>query len=228
MRCAIMQPSFFPWLGFYNLIHQSDCFIFLDDVQFARQSWQCRNRILINETPVWIHAGIMKSPLSSKIKDVRLKPDNLWQEKILAQLRSGYLRHPFYPEVIEFLTDLFSQRHDSLSKFNIELILGTCKQLDLKINYKKASLMHIDKQRTSKVIGLCKAVGATVYVAPEGSKEYLSEDKFESQTEVALTFQDYHVQEYNQLGVSNFFSHLSIVDAVMNIGWDRCRQYILI
>ena len=47
MKCAIMQPHYFPWSGYFNLISKVDNFVFLDDAQFSKDSWQVRNKILI-------------------------------------------------------------------------------------------------------------------------------------------------------------------------------------
>ena len=45
MKIAIAQPTYLPWLGYFDLIDQVDAFVFLDNVQFEKQSWQQRNRI---------------------------------------------------------------------------------------------------------------------------------------------------------------------------------------
>ena len=107
------------------------------------------------------------------------------------------------------------------------MIQSSCEYLKIELNAKKASSLDINQKRTDKVIALCESIGATSYITPEGAKEYLTEDQFELKTKVALSFQNYHAKAYKQAGTLEFFSHLSIIDVLMNIGWDGCREYIL-
>ncbi|WP_370302900.1 WbqC family protein, partial [Rheinheimera baltica] len=54
MKCAIMQPTFLPWSGYFNLMASVDVFVFLDDAQFQKGSWHNRNRIPLNGKPHWL------------------------------------------------------------------------------------------------------------------------------------------------------------------------------
>ena len=45
----ITQPTFLPWVGYFDLIDQADLFIILDDVKFEKQSWQQRNKFKTNK-----------------------------------------------------------------------------------------------------------------------------------------------------------------------------------
>ena len=64
MRCVIMQPTYMPWAGYLHLIDQADVFVFLDDVQFEKQSWQNRNRVLVRGAPHWLTVPVLRQHLS--------------------------------------------------------------------------------------------------------------------------------------------------------------------
>ena len=54
MRCAVIQPSYIPWRGYFDMIGRSDVFVFYDDVQFDKHGWRNRNRIKTANGPGWL------------------------------------------------------------------------------------------------------------------------------------------------------------------------------
>ena len=69
---AVMQPTFLPWMGYFALMHQVQDFVFLDNVQFSKRSWQCRNRIKGDNGPLMISMPIDKSNSRKLISEVQL------------------------------------------------------------------------------------------------------------------------------------------------------------
>ena len=67
MKCAIMQPHYFPWSGYFNLMSKVETYVFLDNVQFSKNSWQSRNQLIINDQKKWIMIPLKKSPLNTNI-----------------------------------------------------------------------------------------------------------------------------------------------------------------
>ena len=90
MKCAIMQPHYFPWAGYFNLISKVNKFVFLDDVQFSKNSWQSRNQIIINDQKKWIMIPLKKSPLNTNIKDKLIDYSKKWQSKIFKTIIQNY------------------------------------------------------------------------------------------------------------------------------------------
>ena len=85
-RVAIIQSSYIPWKGYFDIIHSVDTFIFYDDVQFTRQDWRTRNRIKTANGLVWlsIPAG---SHIDRLICEVELS-SSAWQRRRLRLLPS--------------------------------------------------------------------------------------------------------------------------------------------
>jgi hypothetical protein len=81
MICAIMQPTYLPWAGYFNLISQSDVFVFLDDAQFQKNSWHNRNRILVNHLPHWITLPVRHAALCQTIRQTELDDSKNWRRK---------------------------------------------------------------------------------------------------------------------------------------------------
>ena len=84
--CAIMQPSFLPWAGYFNLIANSEHFIFLTDAEFSKGSWHNRNQVLIQGKKSWITCPIEKGGLHSALDSIQLKPGNQWRAKMIKTL----------------------------------------------------------------------------------------------------------------------------------------------
>ena len=61
MNCAIVQPHYFPWLGYFDMIHKSDIFVFLDDVKFINREWKNRNKIRLGNDYSWLTVPIKKN-----------------------------------------------------------------------------------------------------------------------------------------------------------------------
>lgn len=95
MKCVIMQPTFFPWAGYFYLASQADVFVFLDDVQLEKQSWQTRNCILLNGKAAWISVPLIHMGSEQKICEVEVFDQSLWRIKLLRKLAQTYARHPF-------------------------------------------------------------------------------------------------------------------------------------
>ena len=79
MKCAIMQPHYFPWSGYFNLMSKVETYVFLDNVQFSKNSWQSRNQIIINDQKKWIMIPLKKSPLNTNIKDKLIDYSKKWK-----------------------------------------------------------------------------------------------------------------------------------------------------
>ena len=81
---VIIQPSFMPWLGYFDLIQKSNYFIFYDHVQFDKNSWRNRNRILTNKNKIqWITLPVKGGNLKKKINEIEIFEAGIYQKKII-------------------------------------------------------------------------------------------------------------------------------------------------
>ena len=226
MKCVIMQPTFFPWAGYFNLASHADVFVFLDDVQLEKQSWQTRNRILLQGKPVWISVPVLHRSVRQTIGETEVCDQYKWRGKLLRQLEQGYAKHPYSAQAIEVPGTLPHIGSTSLADINIALLREFCGRLGLAPKFARSSELGIAGERSERLIRICERFGCDEYLSPAGAADYLAADRFVDQTSIGLTFQRYVPMPYGQPRVGEFVSHLSIIDIVANLGWQAAAQYV--
>ena len=226
MKCSIMQPSHLPWAGYFNLIKETDLFVFLDDAQFSKNSWHSRNKILINCKESWIGVPIKKKKLNTSLNETEIDNSKDWKNKHLKTLKQNYCKHPFKDEVIEIFEFIEKLDENNLATFNIKIIKFISKKMNFNTKFINSSKLDINKKRTAKIIEILNYFKVNEYLSPIGAKEYLIEDNFSKQTAVELIFQKFKPKNYTQFRCENFVSHLSIIDIVANIGWKQTMKYV--
>ena len=130
-----MQPTFFPWSGYFNLIYNSSIFVFLNDAQYSKGSWHSRNFILVNNVKYLLTVPTKKSPLSTTIMNKLIDNSRSWQKKNAKIIMQAYSNHPFIDDLaqlVEFFEKLKSQK---LSELNVEIIKFISKKLNFKTNF---------------------------------------------------------------------------------------------
>ena len=226
MICAIMQPTFLPWAGYFNLMAQADDFVFLDDVQLEKQSWQTRNRLLMNGCAQWISLPLRHSKLSKSIQETEVCDMGRWSKKLAKGFKLNYGKHPHYDAACDIINLLIFESEVKLATLNEKVIRFVAEKLEITTRLHRAGELGVKGARSTRLISLCEHFKAKEYLSPVGAADYLSEDGFTLKTSTTLRFQEYHPQAYPQKGSQDFFSHLSIVDVIANLGWDRTREYI--
>jgi hypothetical protein len=223
---AVMQPTFLPWAGYFHLIAQADNFVFLDDVQLEKQSWQTRNRLLIAGRTHWITVPVRHISLSQTIAETEVVDTTHWRDKLLRGFAMNYGRHPYYTSAREVIDYLVAQPSTQLAELNESTIRFIVSRLQLNTHLHRASENNVDGERTERLVKLCRHFGATEYLSPQGAAHYLEEDGFAIHSPAKLCLQEYTPQPYMQKGITDFQSHLSIIDVIANIGWDLTRNYV--
>ena len=227
-KCAIMQPTYLPWSGYFNLIYNVDIFIFLDDAQYSKGNWHNRNRILNKSEVTWITIPVKKHKLNSRINEINFHSAKDWKKQHANLIKECYHKHPFYSDVEEILTLLKSSRHNILSELNMDLIKFICQKLSFKtLFYKSSDFKIVEKKRTDKIINLLENFQITHYISPQGSRDYLLEDNFLDKTNINLEFNNYIPNEYSQnFNKNSFFNKLSFIDVLSNLGWDMAKKHV--
>lgn len=221
-----MQPTYLPWAGYLNLMLQVDCFIYLDDAQFERSSWHNRNRILLNGVPSWLTVPVLRGHLGASIQEVIVDDSAPWRRKHLTLLSNAYARHENVREMLEATKSLSTTSITHLANLNISLLEVLRNKLGIDTPTVRSSSLGVVGARTQRLIDILAKLGATDYVTPPGALQYLQEDRFVDSCPVRLWVHDFQPTEYPQRNVPAFISHLSILDAVANLGWDGTKNYI--
>ena len=230
-----MQPNYLPYPGYFNLISSVDKFIILDTAQFEKQSWQSRNRILLNNKVLWLSVPIKKTGLSTIIKDIEIVPSNNWITKHMKSLIQAYIKAPYGNSLISFLEEYYEQvrkiynlNNKCLSLINKLFVNKICEKFNFKDKIILASNLKLTENKRSKMLlEIIDKINCTEYISPLGAAEYLKEDGFENNSNISLTLQSFHSNVYNQFNSHEFYSKLSIVDVIANCGFEQARHYCI-
>jgi hypothetical protein len=198
---AIMQPTFLPWVGYFDLLDHADEFVFLDNVQFEKQSWQQRNRILGPCGLEWVTVPVLtKGRFGQKICDVEIKTAD-FPAKHLRTIAHHYAKAPYFDVYWDELQSILLSVKDSpsLVRLNMNLVRWLSKCFLLEASFRLASDMQPEGGRSERLVDIIKALGASQYISPRGAAAYLKEDRhLFSEAGIHITFQNYEPHPYRQ------------------------------
>lgn len=226
-----MQPTFNPWIGYFELINSVDTFIFLDTVQLNQQSWQTRNKVKAQNKELMVSIPIKKSKNKSEltINEAHIDFSKFdFRKKLMKTLEQNYIKSKYFDEVHDFVKELVLFDTQSLSEYNINMITRISKKLNIETEFIILSqtdyMSH--KNKSDLVLDICKYFGADEYYSPIGSKEYLEKslDDFNLEN-IQITYQNYSHPKYNQRGV-NFIPYIGILDLLFNEGMSASLDII--
>ncbi|MBL9051074.1 MAG: WbqC family protein [Tabrizicola sp.] len=227
MRIAIMQPTYLPWLGYFNLIAQADKFVFLDDVQFSRQSWQQRNRIIVGDEMVWISVPVVTSGrMGQTIREVEVSDTTPWRKKQLGSLSGALARAPYGQEVIELVKPTLESRESRLCEINIALITAIADYLELPTSLYRSSELACEGGRSERLLAICRTLGGSRYLSPAGARDYISEDGAFSDAAFPVSFQSFSPGPYRDAAPLRAGEFPSIIDAIAWTGRKNTRTLI--
>ncbi len=217
---AIAQPTFLPWVGWFDLADQVDLLVILDDVSFSKQSWQQRNRIRTTKGLEFMTVPVKTSGrMGQLISECELTVQP-FADKLVKSLRINYAKAPFFAESIEgFETALHAGvASGRLVELNCSLINWMASRLGVTTPMVRASTLGIEGHRGEHVAAICEHLGADRYISPAGSEGYLLEDRLAfDQRGVSVVLQVYEHPQYAQC-FKPFESHASAVDLIFNTG----------
>src|SRR6185503_10841708 len=210
MRCAVMQPTYFPWAGYFNLLKTVDVFVFLDDAQYERGTWQNRNRVLVHGKPHWLTVPVVRGHLGETLDRVHTDEKLPWRRKHASLLTQVYGRHPHAKDVLDLVASLAAEASPTvLGELNMAIINLFCARLNIATKRLRTSELGVSGKRSERLIAICSQLECDEYLSPPGALEYLMEDRFCDQASTRLLINDYVPAPYAQPGCSEFVSHLS-------------------
>lgn len=218
MKVGIMQPYFFPYIGYFALIEKSDFFILLDEVQFIRHGWIERNRIL-KQSGGWnyISVPLEKHSRDTLIRDIRIRNTEKWKEKILSQL-VYYKGAPNYYKIRKLVEAAIYPDYEGIVQCNCQTLRMVCEYLGISTPIEVFSEMNLEIESPGSAdewaLNICRALpGVTEYWNPEGGAEFFDKAKYEKYG-LELYFMKMQLREYEQKG-NEFIPGLSILDVMM-------------
>ncbi len=220
---AIHQPNFFPWLGYFDKIARSDVFVILDDVQFPKTGgvWCNRVKMRLAGEARWVTAPIRRAFHGvAPICEIRWADEQPWRIKLLKTLAANYSKAPFYQEITPWLEALILLPESNLARYNMAVVRAIAEQIGLQHNhFVTSSSLGGRGNASALLIDLTLKAGGGSYLCGGGAGGYQDDEAFAA-AGLKLCYQSFVHPVYSQFGGCEFVPGLSVVDALMNLGFD--------
>lgn len=226
MNVAVMQPYFFPYIGYFQLIDSADVFVAYDDVQYIERGWVNRNRISVGGRVKWLTFPVRKERRELAINQRRyLARENagIVRDKI----RAAYSGSRFFEETFPRISDLLDYEDNNVASFNTNLLKVLALHLGSSPRFIMASELQIPEhlRAEDRVLEICRRLGADRYINPIGGAGLYHRGKFDG-AGIELSFIK-TVCEGDR--IQGELVHLSIIHELMRRGSrdtaDRLKMY---
>ena len=220
---GILQPSYLPWLSYFEQIHHCDVFVLLNGVQYDKGGWRNRNRVKTANGVCWLTVPV-KSKGSPPLYDVRIDNGQNWQRKHLDTIKQSYAKSPHLSTYLPGLENILGHPWLFLSNLNTVLINWLCEQLGITTRIVRCSDTEGDAH--TRLIKIIHSYLGDRFYEGEAGRDYIDVERFEANG-IQVEFQDYKHPVYPQLH-GEFVSHLSVIDLLFNCGPESleilCKQ----
>lgn len=226
---TIHQPEHMPWLGFFNKMLKSEIFVILDNVQFEKNNYQSRNRILGSNGAQWLTVPIeMKGHMEKTLREIKIanatQPN--WIRKYLSSLELNYSKYPYFQELFPAIKNILAAHNEYLCDLNIALIHFFAELLNADCRFVYASAMELTKKKSDLIYEICTQMEAGTYISGSGGRDYMDLAAFR-EAGIQVRFNDYVHPVYVQKKSREFVPYLSVLDLLMNKSPDEAREIIL-
>ncbi|MGE3152412.1 MAG: WbqC family protein [Nitrospiraceae bacterium] len=223
MKVTIHQPQFLPWLGYLDKIARADLFVVLDQVQFKKQEWQNRNRIRTACKWQWLTVPVLQR-FGQRIDEVRVNRQVDWRRQHLRALTMHYAKAPYQNHVLAGLRSLYEADWERLVDLNLAVLRWLMETFHITTPIRLASELSARNHPTDRLIDICRAVGASTYLAGPGAEQYLDRPRFEA-SGLELELQRFRHPVYAQC-YHPFIPDMSALDLLMMEGRSGFRTLV--
>jgi hypothetical protein len=225
-KVAILQSNYVPWKGYFDIVGGVDFFIFHDDLQYTKNDWRNRNKIVTEQGLAWltIPCGTSEKRLICEVK----LSDHSWQKKHYDLILNSYRKAPYLEMHLGFLKSIYlEQNWENLSQFNQYVIKKISHDvLGFKTEFLDSRDFDLKERKEARVLELLKKVEAEEYLSGPAAKDYITEEHFQRE-QIKIKWMSYSgYPEYKQLHSSPFEHGVSILDLMLNTG-PNIKNYML-
>ena len=223
MIISINQPAYLPWLGYFNRIVKSDLHVVLDHVQFEKNSFTNRNKILSNKNPLWLTLPVLTKGFSDNLQIQNLLLDNKinWQKKHFLSIEQAYSKAKYWLEFKSEVKEIYIKQEDFLINVLNKSLDFFVEYLNIKTPVVYTSNYSFKEKKSDLVLEICQKFNASKYISGSLGRNYLELDKFQ-ENGIEVVFDDYIHPVYAQKS-ENFLPYLSTLDLIANCGKDSLR-----
>jgi hypothetical protein len=221
-RLAVIQSSYIPWKGYFDLIASVDEFVLYDDVQYTVRDWRNRNRVKTRHGVKWLTVPVLQGARDREIREVVVS-ERGWAELHWRTLAHSYAGARHFDDIRKVMEPLYlGCQETQLSAINAKFLRACCDLLCISTPIRWSWEYPVSGTRAARLLDLCRKAGATTYVSGPSGRAYIEPEMFHREG-IAVEFFDYSgYPEYNQL-FPPFDHHVSIVDLLFNEGPDARR-----
>lgn len=222
-RVAILQSSYIPWKGYFDIMNKVDEFILYDDRQYTTNDWRNRNQIKTRQGSIWLSIPIRRN-WPQRIDEARVS-DPTWAKRHWRSIAQNYSCTSHFERYKDIFERIYSgPLPEMLSQINFILLKAICEVLSISTRFKWSADYEAVGEKTERLVSLCQAAGATAYLAGPSARAYIRPQLFE-QAGIDLEFMDYSgYPEYEQ-PYPPFQHNVSIVDLLFCTG-ERAPLYM--
>jgi len=228
MTLSVHQPQYWPYAGYFHKILKSDCFVFLDTVQYKHREFQNRNRIRTDRGELWLTVPVkVKGRREQSIAVVEIDAERDWQGEHFKSICTWFANAPHFKRYLDFLEDLYCGRSwRSLCDLNVHICRFVLDELKIERPVYMESELKTTLMSTGRIVELCKKCEADIYLSGSGGKAYMEEGLFEREG-IKLEYQRFEHPRYRQQFMKNeddFVPYMSVLDLLLNEGPQRARE----
>ncbi|BDB71968.1 hypothetical protein Cthiooxydans_43800 [Comamonas thiooxydans] len=223
MKGAIMQPYFFPYLGYFQLVYEVERFVFLDDVSYIKKGYINRNSILLNGARYEFSVAVSKVSQNRTIRNHDYVNEFTGFLKLIEQ---NYRKAPYFHAAMPLIEKVALDSNNNVACKNAESVKSVFEYLGVSRDFSFSSDTHLEQscKGQDRILALCKRLGIEKYRNAIGGKDIYSQEEFHA-NDIELKFIQSNIQSYNQ-GKHDFVSHLSIIDMLMYCDKKTIHEHI--
>ena len=218
-----MQPYFFPYLGYFQLIQAADNFVVYDDVQYIKGGWINRNYILGQGQKQRFGLPIEKASPNKRIHELALCVKD---HKLLKSIALNYANAPFYKDVYPLVVEVLAYPDRNLARFLEHSLKKVSAYLGLERVWHVASLLEKKSGQTgqARILDICTQLGAKEYINLPGGVDLYTAADFRAHG-IQLSFLQPRIEPYPQYR-HPFVPNLSIIDVLMFNSREQCANLL--
>ncbi len=224
MKLGIMQPYFFPYIGYFQLINAVDAFVVFDDVNFIKKGWINRNNLLVNNQAYLFTLPIKGMSQNRKINETELSIETNWKGGLLETIKQNYKKAPQFHEVYPIIESSILSKINNIAQYNFVQIQTICEYLNIFTRFIPSSSVYNNSQLKGqeRIIDICIKEKATCYLNPIGGTALYNKEAFDNHN-IGLYFLKPIAFEYKQMN-NSFLPYLSILDTLMFVDRDKIKN----
>ncbi|MGB5944419.1 MAG: WbqC family protein [Leeuwenhoekiella sp.] len=226
---AIMQPYFFPYVGYFQLVNAVDEFIVFDDVNFIKKGWINRNYISANGKSKLFTVPLLKPSQNKLIKETEVHPTEYlkFKKTFLATLKHTYSKSPYFEQTFSMVEDILAES-TTIANLALKSVITVAAYLEMKTDFMVSSDFQADKELKGqdRILNLCTARDASEYLNLSGGKNLYQVEDFQQQN-IELKFVSTDFSSLKKIDQS-FNFQLSVIHLLMHFSPRRINDFLKI